>query len=189
MQILYSGAKINGGIQTDPLKSLGGLVSSSMIPNGTLNAIFPPISRNHIEQNINDVRLIVIKNETASVINNIQIFSTRGTYSSYKGAVVLPAHNPQLNCDEYEQIQSGNSLPYQAVLDTIEGLDNAIAISSLASGASIGLWLQRSVDLSQFTELDGKPVSTPLTNEQIIALLQAEQQATRIDEGSISITW
>jgi hypothetical protein len=189
MQILYTGTPTPAGQQTDPLKSLGGFVSSTPIPNGSMNAIFPPISRDHIKKRTTDVRLIVLKNETGSAITGITVYSTRGDYSSYLMAAVTPGHNTKLNCDEYELIVNGHSLPYQAVLTSCEGSDNAIAIASLAAGASIGLWIQRVVDISEFNELDGKPSTTSLTNDEIIALLQAEEAGLRVDQGAIKINW
>lgn len=189
MKILYTGVATPNSIQSDPLQSLGGFVSSNMIPNGSLNNIFPPISRGHIKKAFSDVRMIVFKNDTGSSITNVKIYSERGTYSSYKLAVVIPGLNAKYNADEFEKIESGNALPYQAVLAEAEGIGDAITVSTLAAGASVGIWIERIVDLTQFTELDGKPASTPLTNAEIIAALQAESNEVIFDEGIIKIEW
>lgn len=189
MKILYTGVHTPDAIQTDPLHSLGGFVSSNQIPNGSINNIFPPISRNHIKRNIFDVRLIAFKNDSEAALSNLKIYSERGNYSSYKLAVVLPAINVKYNAPEFEKIESGNSLPYQATLDVAEGSDNAITVATLAAGACVGIWIERIVDLTKFTELDGKPSTTSLTNAELIAALQAQQAGVVQDEGSIKIEW
>lgn len=189
MRVLYTGVANPSTVQSDPLQSLGGFVSSNTIPNGGVNAIFPPISRNHLKKGLSDVRLIVLKNETETPVTSLKVYSERGTYSSYKLAAVLPAHNAKLNADEFEKIDDGHTLPYQAVLETCEGLGQAITISSLAAGASVGIWIERIVDTSAFSELDGKPSSTPLTSDQIIELLKQEEESVSFDQGSIKIEW
>lgn len=185
MKLLYSGAAQSNVAQINPLQSVGGLISSTPIPNGGLNAIFPPISRNDLKTLNQDIRLIVLYNETDAAVD-LNIWTIRGTYSSYQIAAVSPGINKCGN-PEFETVQDGISIPYQATLATHETEVDTLEVGTVAAGAYVGVWIQRTIDTTQFTELDGLIGAPCLTDTQMIALLQAQQTGTNFDQGQLFI--
>lgn len=154
MQLFYSGAIQPGKAQPDPSQSLGGYISVSLIANGNLDNVFQDITQVMVKENQPDVRLLVLTNTTGNPVNNIVIYTNRGTYASYELAAVSPAFD-SCNNPVFEKLFNGNSLPFQATLEPAEGSGEAITIASLANGSSIGIWIARILDLTQFTVLDG----------------------------------
>lgn len=69
MQFFHTGAKTFRGIQTDPYSCLGGFVSSTILPNGKMNALFNEISRYSDELGGYEVRGIALMNTTNAVVN------------------------------------------------------------------------------------------------------------------------
>lgn len=187
MQLFYSGAYAEGAVQPDPLLSLGKYPSVTPINNDSLNAVFPPIKRINLEKGLYDVRMIVLKNTSGTQRTGVKIWTVSGQYSTYYIAGVAPATDVNNN-KVFEVIFSGNSLPYQATLAAHEGELNAIVAGTVAADAYVGIWIKREVNSSEFTEIDGKP-SAPLTDEQLVALLQARLNQISLDEGSIVISW
>lgn len=187
MQLFYSGAYAPGKAQPESSKSIGGFISVSPIPNGSLNNIFPDITYDTVKKNLADVRLIVLTNETGSTITNINISTVRDTYSTFKIAAVASAID---NCQRqvFEKLFDSHSLPLQASL-AIHESGNAIVITSMNAGVSIGVWIERDLDLSQFTSLDGNG-SAPMVCDTIVAALQAKAQAGTIyNGGQLVISW
>lgn len=154
MVLFYSGAIQANKAQPDPSKSLGGYISASRIANGTVDNVFQDITQKMVKENQPDVRLLVLTNTTDNPVNNITIYTNRSTLATYQLAAVAPALD---NCNNpvFEKILDGNSLPFQATLEPAEGIGEAIIIDSLANNASIGIWIARYLDLTQFTVLDG----------------------------------
>lgn len=199
MQLFYSGAFDNGRAQPDASLSLGGFISGSPIANSSIANIFPDITSNLVAKNLPDVRLIVLTNTTGVDVGGVTIYTNRGTYATLKIAAVAPAID---SCSRkvFEKILSGNSLPFQASLATHEGSGSAIAVGTILAGASIGIWIERDLDLTQFTSLDGLPTVAPFDpfNKQpdgscatLVAQLQAIQNPDTpvYEQEQLVITW
>jgi hypothetical protein len=187
MQLLYSGAIKSGDAQTDPNKSLGGLVSSTLIPNGGLNNIFPAISRRVLKDALPEVRLIVFKNDSNALID-VRIWTERDDLASYKIAAVTAGTDACGNL-KFEEIANGNSLPYQAVLIPQEGEVNALVVGTIEANATIGIWIERDVDQSEFNELDGKTGVEALSCDDLQTLLEADTAEKVFDESKLIIDW
>lgn len=186
MQLLYSGAASCNNAQIDPEKSLGGYASSTPIPNGALNNVFPPISRAIVVNNTSATRLIVVVNNSFTV-NNLKIWTVAGNLSTYQIAAVSPATDTKGN-PVFETIYSSDSIPYQAVLASQEGIDNAITVASLAANDMIGIWIKRNLNLDNFTQLDGLPIDPNITDANLATLIIATD-ANPLDLGQLFISW
>lgn len=189
MQLYYSGALKANLPQIDPSKSLGGFVSSTLIGNGSLNNIFSAITKDTVRNLYLDCRLIVLKNTTGSTVTAINIYTTRGTYSFDLTAGVAPAIN---SCGDpvFESLQDGRSIPFQATLAAHEGSGAAIVVASLADQACIGIWIQRNLDPSQFSYIDGLTGGTAPDCPTLNTLLTAQAaQPTVYDNGQLIISW
>lgn len=186
MQLLYSGAESDNALQFDPNLSLGGFISSSPIPNGKLNNIFPPISRQIASHNIGATRLIVLKNGGQDV-TNLKVWTERGNLSSYQIALVAPALNTK-GQKVFEAIYDSDSIPYQATLEEKDGFANAIDVTNVSANDTIGIWIRRNLDLDNFTQLDGVNFDVTLPCSELETLL-TEDANLSIDDGTLKIQW
>ena len=85
---------------------------------------------------------------------------------------------------------NSTSIPFQATLASCEGEVNAAIIGSLAIGATIGLWIQRELDQTKFTNLE-KGIAPDLSTLESADAHIAEIEATteENDEMSVSFSW
>lgn len=180
MILFYTGAFSNEAPQVSADKSLGGYVSSSLIPNGRLNNIFSQISKSTVINKKQEIRMIALKNTTGSSITNAKIYTNIADGSvKLKVAAVAPAIVNGVPV--FESIQDSNSLPYQASLDLHEGEVNAINTGIILPNAIIGIWILREIDATKYPDL--LPTGN-LTTEQLAALLESAKQ---VGEESISL--
>jgi hypothetical protein len=175
MQILFTGAAKHWGVQTDPSKSLGGYVSSSLVPNGALNNLFPAINKDDVVRDLKKTRLIVLK--TSLQMTNVRIWTESAMFATNYIACVQPA---MVNNEPvFEQVPNEFSIPYQAVLVAAEGEDNYINVGDVAANTYIGIWIRRQVNTADFTQLDGLPGIEQLTDTELEELIDNQ---TGIDE-------
>jgi hypothetical protein len=171
MILYYTGATAPDTIQINADKSLGGFVSSSVIPNGRLANLFSTIAKSDITGKVFDVRMIALKNITGGTVNNVKIYSVLGSspHVKLKLAAVAPATN---NCGNkyFESIYDSHTLPYQATLDYHEGSGNAIDAGSILNNDIVGIWIMREIDQTKFPELNA---ASNLTGKQLYDLLIA----------------
>lgn len=177
MQLFYSGAVENRGKQNNSQLSLGGFISQNRIPNGGLNNLFPTISKRHIKEQISDTRLIVLTNNESQSINSLSLFIQLSDTSlcTYEIALVSPAINNACKCEQFESIDNGEELPYQAEFTTANSDTPLTSTAAILTGKSVGVWIKRSINLSKFNELDG--TVDALSNSDLITLLQSEQSS------------
>jgi hypothetical protein len=183
--LFYTGADDNNKAQSDAGRSLGGYISFSQIPNGSINNLFPAINREYFQRGIIDVRLIAFQAPTN--MTAASIWTEKGALSAYNIAVVTPAQD-SCNHPLFEKIATPNSLPYQATLSSHETEANKLTIGNLTSGAWIGIWIQRVLDSSQFNALDGVGDISLVTDAELITLMQAAE-STAQDSGNLIIDW
>lgn len=178
MILLYTGATIPDAAQINSEKSLGGFVSSSPIPNARLGNLFSGISKSVIIGQKKEIRMVALKNTTGAALTGVTIHTENQNNSFlYKIAAVASAVN---NCGEmvFEQVQDGESLPYQATLSDHEGLLE-LQVGNMAIGQVIGIWICREPDITKYPEFITQVGQTaPLTTAQLIAVMQAQSAAT-----------
>lgn len=110
MRIFYSGAKKQGDIQVDISKSLGGILSSTEIPNGRINNIFSDLSFTSKTNNYKETKAIFLQNKTTSNIANVVLYVLYG--ENNESIVQIAAVKPLNN--EIEKIRTSKDIPYQA---------------------------------------------------------------------------
>ena len=141
MILLYTGAQAPDLPQPQAGQSIGGFISATPIINGGISNIFPVINNTSGRQ----VRMICLKNTTGAIVNSISIWTVTPTtaFSVLKLGFVQPAFDTICNRFYFEELVSPSSLPYQATLQTYEGVTNAFLLSTLAINAYIGIWIDR----------------------------------------------
>ena len=189
MVLLYSGAVVFNNSQPIADQSLGGYPSSSSIPNARIANLFSTITKKTVTTNQYEVKMIVIKNTTGNTVSGITIYTTTPDNSLCQ--LQLAAVSPTIDsCNNpvFESIIDSQSLPYQATFSSCEGTENAITISSLANNAYIGLWVKKSIDQTQFPQIVGNPIGTPLTGDILISALE-DQILIGEQDVLININW
>lgn len=169
--LYYTGAIEDNGIQDSPSLSLGGYISSTQIPNGELNNIFPRITRNLVIKKKRAVRLIVFKNETGATINNLKISSENGLYSFITMDFIAPGLDA-CGKQKFEKIKTGENLPYQSSDFQNYTEDVPYLIESLEADKCVGVWLKREFDYESFTD-EEKNEAAEMTCDQMAENLDA----------------
>lgn len=180
--LFYTGAVSPEERQQDPLLSLGGFKSSSTIANGELHNLFPIITQNTIKKDLKIMRMIVFANITPSTIANLRIYSTDSDNCTIKIAGVLPGYDEKCKQFFFEKIASETHLPYQGTLQSYN-LNDPLIVASLESNKMIGLWIQKSLKLDSFANID-----LNLSCEELAALLEEAQQ-TEEDNFTLHFDW
>jgi len=150
MIFFYTGASQDNIQQNSPSKSLGGYISSTIIPNSLIGNIFPSISYRNVTDGVEQIRAIALKNTFPTVLSNIKIYTT--TPEDSIGFLTIGLVTPFVDsCDKpyLEFIQVEDQSPYYVEFLEVEGVDNAITISSLEPNQIVGLWIKRTVTQSE----------------------------------------
>lgn len=182
IQLLYTGAIKEGLPQTDPLKSLGNHVSSSVIPNASLNNIFTAPSYFSLVNNRMsfEVAGIVLKNTLTSDITNVTFWFEvpEDSLYTYQIAFVGLAED---ECGSYMELLSNrNSLPYIGEF-MVADVDNKRNIGDMSGGQKIGIWIKRDIketDISKLTDCDLlykdylEGIDTAVKKEEVILNIQ-----------------
>jgi hypothetical protein len=74
MRWYYSGAKTLNGAQNTPSKSLGGYISSTMIPNSRIDSMFDELSCYTAQNGVLETKVFYIKNTTTDDVNDLNFF-------------------------------------------------------------------------------------------------------------------
>lgn len=146
MQFLYTGAQSYQAPQPDANLSLGGFISGTVIPNGQMNNIFSDISYQTAKRKSIEVRGIVLKNTLGINATDVIFGYTYPDNVNFKievAFVTINAANPTM----IEKIGNGQSNPYTGIFQeaSIASIDNSVDIGSLVAGASIAIWLRRTM--------------------------------------------
>lgn len=122
-------------------KSIGGFVSSSVVPNDVLNEVFSGISMN-TEDN-KQYRLLALRNTMQTTAENLMLkfFLNEDAISSFEVALVAPATD---KCGDFvfEQIASQYSKPFTGDFTPIAD-GSVLSAGDLEAGQVLGIWLCR----------------------------------------------
>lgn len=146
IKLFYTGAKTYGATQVNPRQSLGGLPSSSLIPNGLLSNLFMNIAL--LSTTTHEVKAIVLKNISGRVLSNVDVYVDTNIdwIKTTVGAVWLSTTG------EMEKITSTYALPYGIVFnETAE--DSRLELGNPSTGVilnnqMVGIWIKREINRS-----------------------------------------
>lgn len=155
MILYYTNSEVYNTPQNIPNKSLGGFLSSSPIPNGEVNSLFDIVSFNSLSKNSFNVVGIMLKNTTNGDINNIKFyFNETGIENNIYDYKIGLAQVVNINNQEImEKISNSQSIPYNSNLDICYGINQALILTELKVGKSVGIWLKREIKNSKIEEL------------------------------------
>lgn len=143
MRLYYTGADKEGGVQENPALSLGGYVSGSLLPNGSINNLFGAISQYSKERQIKQVRAVVLKNETGGNVDTQVWYENISSdpITNYRLAFAALAEN---ECGWFmESIDAGDSSPLSATFINPLTQANAVTLPTIPDGGYMGIWIER----------------------------------------------
>jgi len=144
MRLFYTGASIKNGTQENPLQSLGGFLSSTVVPNNRKGSTFPDLDLLDLDKDIEHVMCFILKNETTQSIQDVKIYSEliQGQRAKYELAAVTVNGNGSV-----ERVNDLKSSPYVGTFFDISGIAEEVTlVSTLVEGGMIGLWIRRKID-------------------------------------------
>lgn len=146
MVLYYSGATTHLGVQTNPNRSLGGKISSSLIPPNSLSSIFGTVPDVVAGKILRERRLLVLQNTTGSEVSTSKIWyvnQSQDPVTSYKMALVAPGIS---SCNEpfFESITDGSSSPVAGTFSDNHKEINSLILPSIPVSGYIGIWIERS---------------------------------------------
>lgn len=145
MILLYSGAADANSIQSDPKQSLGGLISSTVVPNKSLSNLFSIIASKDLRDKNKELIALFLKNDSGVEITDVYIHQViESEFFDIEFAAVLPQNN-----EEIEKISDRRAEPYIGTFfSAVEAANRILLINSLPAGACIGLWIKREIKQS-----------------------------------------
>lgn len=145
MKLYYTGANTYGTYQNSPILSLGGFISSTIVPNSLLGNLFPEISKYSMENGESEVRAVILRNTTGAAINNVYISHTYPVSDQKAKIEWSPVTIP--DGKSMEKVSSPYSEPYNIAgwFEPIGDLNKILIANSMADDGVIGLWVKRTV--------------------------------------------
>lgn len=197
MKLYYTGSKTYLGTQQKKEFSLGGFVSSSIVPNSQLGNLFSDITKYTKGNEVTEVIGIILKNETGSAVSDILFnFSLpENLVASYQIAAVQLSQDSDGNY-YMEEISNQYSLPYYATFYSADDSDNKVNLGSLLADGMLGLWIKRTVtftasDCNQLFD-DYKEGVESATQEQIGLLFTwtavPDESSSASESSSVSVS-
>lgn len=148
MRFYYTGAKGFLEEQKNPSLSLGGFISSSLVPNGNINNLFSSITPYTLNKNLTEYSLIALKNELGNDIKELKVlleYNQQIQFSNIELAAIVNKNN------NFELIQNSNSMPYFAEFHS--PIENSVCLGDLKNNEYIGIWIKRVIKKSSFIDL------------------------------------
>jgi hypothetical protein len=141
--LYYTGAASFNKPQQDVTKSLGGYISSSIIPNARLNSIFSDNSLRNKNTSDIEVMCIAVKNIATVDLTNFSLycdFVQPNLNYTIEAAIVEPSLD---DCNNlvFEKLNSSGDLPYYGEFHDIVTHANEINIGTFEKGKYIGIYL------------------------------------------------
>lgn len=147
MRLYYTGAKAAGDAQTQPSLSIGGYVSGSMVPSGLEGTLFGNPSQAEILEGGTSYILLALTNTSGTDYPDVSIYYTQASQNlfSLEMGAVIPATD---SCDDpvFESTINFKAQPVGITFSNPIGSENAISLGEMLNGATIGIWIKRTIN-------------------------------------------
>lgn len=152
IEIYYTGAQIEFGPQPEASNSIGGYISNSMFPNGSLGNLFGDVSYLNRVNKQKIYRLIVLK--VVGDVHDIKVGVLNSHQSSYDIKLGFVEPNGQ---HLFEKLPNPTAIPtYTEMEDKMYMLDDNDIANMFTIGdkndAYVGIWVERQVKKSDTIE-------------------------------------
>ncbi len=146
MRFYYTNIK-EGQTQTDPSKSLGGLIATNPVPNNDTNALFSDVSTVEGNNGAQYTIGLQLKNELEDAAG-IRFWLTVPEDSICKYEVSFVS----LVDGKMEVISSPQASPYYSQFFSPTSPDTALDLGDLSLNQALGIWVRRTIDTAKFTQ-------------------------------------
>lgn len=186
IKLLYTGAATFEGSQGNPMLSLGGFVSSSEVPNGSLGNLFSTLSKYTIEKNKAEVRVIAIKNVSGDTLTNFRMYlQYPATEDTQTNVTEITVGVGEALIDECGDIYVPNigtiySVPPNVQFLDIEGEVNTYTFGDFYSGDYHILYIKRTLKDS---------LQAPLSDEDLLAIFNGTLVLDTVEDIKIFFFW
>jgi len=190
MKLLYTGASKFEQSQTDPVKSLGGLISSTEIQDETLGSIWGSISKYTIWNlsGKSEYCCIAIKNDGGTTLTGFKAFfdptddsdSLSDLIAEFEIGYEVPVVDPDCGDLSVSQTTSPYAKPYNIVFVSAELEENALDLPDLEAGDYLTVWVKRTVK---------SIAKDPLSSDDYLAILNDELVLDVIEQINLKLIW
>jgi hypothetical protein len=192
MLLFYTGSDQPLGIQKLPEKSLGGFISSSIVPNSQLNNLYSTLTKSDIDNDYSVIRILALTNITSSTITGITIYPILPTnpYIDIQLAVVLPFVDSCGNLN-FERLSSDTSLPYYADFADYTSSSPLVYSTPLAAGASLGLFILRKINQSNVPNFatNNSNCNDNSCCQPVADIINAYNASDKAAQFTLSVNW
>ena len=174
MKIFYTGAAQPGDKQVEPLKSLGGYIANTQVPNNLLSNVFPSISQLAIQKKRIEIRVLAIQNDSGVMYTGLTVYvdCPENPLSTYEIGFQVASLDSE-NCLTVEEVPSAQADPYTVELVKADGPGAKITLPDLDVGNYIGIYIKR-----YLTDLATTPKSSLQYETEFIDKTVAETDET-----------
>jgi hypothetical protein len=145
MILYYTGSEKYNIPQNQPTLSIGGFVSNSIVPNSSVNNLFPSISANSLSTNPL-TRGIILKNDTNAIMTALYLFFVYQVNQQCKYEIAAVTVSTDANGGKYiERLENGSSIPYYGTFVEANGETNKVLLGNIPIGGYLGLWIKRTI--------------------------------------------
>ena len=145
MRFLYTGASAFLKPQNNPSLSLGGFMSSTVLPNGRMNSLFSDGSYFGSKYGNVETKALILENESGVAVNNLKLgYKYTGNLDFMIEVAFVTLQAPDFQ--QIEKIGNVREMPYYAsfIEANIEGLiDNSAALGTMVPSGKLGVWIRR----------------------------------------------
>lgn len=186
LKLYYTGAIKFDQSQTEPIKSLGGFISSTEVPNGLLGNLFGDLSRFTVMQGKAEIRVFAIKNTAVVTKANLKCWFTYPNNGSsdtndceYDVGFAVPTVD---DCGDLqtEAISSIYATPYTTLNSGKVGEVNALAIGNLDAGDYLCIFVRRKIKAS---------AQQPMSDADLLAVLDGSLVLPKVEDIQLSFGW
>jgi hypothetical protein len=190
LKLFYTGALKFDNPQQDTIRSLGGYISSSEVPNGWIGNLFGDMSKFTVQQGKAEIRVIAIKNTGANKTG-------LKCWFVYPDDGAAPTPNLTNDCDfeigfaipspddcgdlMTEKIANIYAQPYTVTL--VPGkvsLITALALGALDAGDYLCIFIRRKIKLT---------TQQPLSDADLLAIMNGTKVLPVVEDIGLTFAW
>ena len=190
MKLFYTGAAKFDFPQADAIRSLGGYISATEIPNGSLGNLFGDLSKLTVQQGKPEIRVIAIKNTDVANKTGLKCWFTYPNDGGdpavdtndceFEVGFAIPAPD---DCGDLmtEKIPNIYAVPYNITLvagKTSEA--TALALGTLDAGDYLCIFIRRKIKASAQA---GK------SDDDLLAIFEGTIELPKIEDISLTFAW
>jgi hypothetical protein len=191
LKLYYTGAVKFDKPQLDPIRSLGGYISASEIPNGLIGNMYGDISKFTVQQGKAEIRVIAVKNTAGVAKTGLKCYFT---YPNDGGSPTPVDTNdcefevgfaaPTADdCGDLmtESISNIYAVPYTVTMEADKvGVGSSLAIGTLDAGDYVCIFIRRKIKAA---------AQLPKSDDDLLAIMEGTLTLITIEDISLTFAW